>query len=141
MQKYTVGLLFSEDLKTVILINKRRPEWQIGKLNGIGGHIEENEKPQDCMTREFKEETGVEIRDWSLFATLTDTEKWLVYFFRSVVSNDLISRCQTQTDEEVIQISLRDPLPENTIENLKWMIPLALSKDHNKYKERKNEKT
>ena len=34
--KYVAGFMFSEDRRLVALIRKSKPEWQKGKLNGIG---------------------------------------------------------------------------------------------------------
>ncbi len=39
MKLYVVGFMFTEDEKQVVLIEKKRPEWQAGKLNGVGGKI------------------------------------------------------------------------------------------------------
>ena len=55
---YTIGIVFSHNLKCVFLLRKNRPDWQAGKLNGIGGHIEEGEEPLNAMRREALEETG-----------------------------------------------------------------------------------
>ena len=52
--EYVVGLLFSPDRNTVVLINKTKPDWQAGKLNGVGGKIEEGESPLNAKT----------YRDW-----------------------------------------------------------------------------
>ena len=35
---YACGFLFSDDRRHVVLIRKRRPAWQAGKLNGVGGN-------------------------------------------------------------------------------------------------------
>lgn len=56
-RRYVLGFLFSEDGSRVLLIWKNRPAWQAGKLNGIGGKIEDGEQPLDAMKREFVEET------------------------------------------------------------------------------------
>ena len=40
MQKYSLGFVFDLPVEKVLLIEKQRPEWQKGKLNGIGGKIE-----------------------------------------------------------------------------------------------------
>ena len=40
MERMVVGFAFTEDRRSVILIRKNRPEWQAGRLNGVGGHIE-----------------------------------------------------------------------------------------------------
>ena len=37
IQHYACGFLFSQDRTRVVLIRKRRPAWQAGKLNGVGG--------------------------------------------------------------------------------------------------------
>jgi 8-oxo-dGTP pyrophosphatase MutT (NUDIX family) len=56
---YVLGFAFTVD-GSVALIRKAKPEWQAGKLNGIGGKIEEfDPSPVHAMTREFMEETGV----------------------------------------------------------------------------------
>jgi 8-oxo-dGTP diphosphatase len=45
MQTYACGFLFSLDRTRVLLIRKRRPAWQAGRLNGVGGKIEPGETP------------------------------------------------------------------------------------------------
>ena len=40
MTRYVAGFLVSDDRYYVALIRKKRPAWQEGRLNGIGGHIE-----------------------------------------------------------------------------------------------------
>ena len=37
LKKWVVGFIFNSDMDHVLLINKNRPDWQIGFLNGIGG--------------------------------------------------------------------------------------------------------
>ena len=59
MQNYVVGFLFNKDETQVALVRKNRPEWQAGNLNGIGGKMEVGETTNECMQREFKEETGL----------------------------------------------------------------------------------
>ena len=59
MKLYCCGFMFSKDFSHVLLIEKARPKWQEGKVNGIGGHLESGESPVDAMVREFEEETGL----------------------------------------------------------------------------------
>lgn len=55
---YVVGFAFDEQ-GSVALIQKKRPAWQQGRWNGIGGHIEQDESGAAAMAREFTEETGM----------------------------------------------------------------------------------
>ena len=42
----------------IIFVMKKRPEWQKGKFNLVGGKIEEGENEEQAALRELKEETG-----------------------------------------------------------------------------------
>ena len=42
-----------------------------GKWIGIGGHLKEDESPEECVRREIREETGLEVRDLKLKGILT----------------------------------------------------------------------
>jgi 8-oxo-dGTP pyrophosphatase MutT (NUDIX family) len=58
IQEYVLGFVFNLDKTKVALMRKTKPEWQRGRLNGIGGKIELGETSITAMHREFKEETG-----------------------------------------------------------------------------------
>lgn len=51
MSSYVCGFMCSWDLQNFLLIRKTHPEWQKGKLNGIGGKIESGCK--NLVTGEF----------------------------------------------------------------------------------------
>jgi 8-oxo-dGTP diphosphatase len=69
---YVVGFMFNPAENAVLLIRKRRPLWQEGKLNGIGGRIEEGETPEGAMRRECVEEVGIYCDTWNHFCVLSD---------------------------------------------------------------------
>ncbi len=119
MTAYVVGFAFG--VGEVALIRKARPAWQKGRLNGIGGHIEEGESSHEAMVREFKEETGVEIVDWDLFARFQGKD-WSVDFYRAFGVD--LTTLKTTTDEEVL-VYLVNSLPAEVLPNLLWLIPLA----------------
>lgn len=56
---YVLGFGFSDE--KLVLIEKDHPADQKGKINGVGGKIMQGENAWQAMTREFKEETGVDI--------------------------------------------------------------------------------
>lgn len=74
MKNYVVGFAFNDN--HVLLIEKKRPSWQKGSYNGIGGHIEEGETPKAAMVREFEEECGIASmeKDWEQFAIMKELE-------------------------------------------------------------------
>ncbi|MBN2239449.1 MAG: NUDIX domain-containing protein [Dehalococcoidales bacterium] len=116
--EYVVGFLF-DGKGHVALIRKLRPEWQKGRLNGIGGHIEEGETPQEAMVREFKEEAGVEL-EWEQFALMRGRGYRLHLFS----ARDSSAEPKTLTDEVVGWYEV-DNLPEDILANLTWVIPMA----------------
>lgn len=120
---YTVGFAFSKDHKTVALIEKQRPKWQAGKLNGIGGHVENGERYAAAQQREFWEETGVTISDWKAYATLVGPD-WQCRCF--VAFTDDIFNVQSMTDERVVRVPVDKVGLVPMIDNLAYLIPLAL---------------
>lgn len=136
VKRYVVGFYFAS--RSVVLgIRKRRPEWQRGKLNGIGGHVEEGESFEAAMVREFEEEAGVLIRSerWAHFCTLhgpaqVDADDFEVRFFvASLEDEDEVPL--TCTDEEVAWFPV-DSLIKHGVPNLRWLLPMvhpSLEKD------------
>lgn len=134
--KYVVGFLFDELGEHVALILKARPAWQAGRLNGIGGHIEKNETPLQAMRREFFEETGATVGNWSLFAKQQGcvhcADACEVYFFRAKAPLALLEGIDgfKNNEEEVVVQSVNNavlsPLQNRRLPNLLWLIPLAL---------------
>lgn len=127
MKKYYVaGFLFSEDYSKIVLIRKNKPEWQAGAYNGVGGKIElTDDSPLMAMIREFKEETGVEVKSWVEFCKLSGKE-FEVYFFKATGD---VTKVKTMEDEEVCIFDSSYVYTENLIQNLHWLIPLALDSD------------
>lgn len=129
MREWVVGFLFDMDAQTVVLIRKNRPEWQRGRLNGVGGKVEPGEFPVFAMVREFHEETGVRVTAaaWHRFACLR-WEEGVVHFFRAFVGTIVLDACRSMTDEPVGQYdvaALAAVGPERLTPNLRWLVPLA----------------
>jgi 8-oxo-dGTP diphosphatase len=124
-KKYVVGFLFYASSPFVALIEKKRPDWQRGKLNGIGGKVEPGEDCRDAMVREFREETGATVTDWRYFCRMFGGD-WEVYCYVATGDYDLHSI----TDELVRFLPLSSLSEFDLIPNLKWLIPLALDPEH-----------
>jgi 8-oxo-dGTP diphosphatase len=133
---YVVGFLREKATGDVIFIRKQKPQWQKGRLNGVGGKIEQGETPLQAMAREFHEEVGFEHREWRQFALLTDRtpsdNRSVVYCFAAEVDefpgwpDQDLPRRVTDVGEG---IELHDPLKIpgrlDIIPNLAWLVPLA----------------
>lgn len=121
---YVVGYAFSDPPDSVAMVLKRRPAWQAGKFNGVGGKVEQGENATEAMAREFIEEAGLHLEDWKLFCVLRGGDT-IVSFFRTF--NNLVFAARTMTDEPIVLCSPRW-LPANCISNSHWLVPLALDR-------------
>lgn len=122
---YVLGFAFNYVGSKVVLIKKNRPDWQKGRLNGVGGKKEDGETLLKAMVREFKEETDLETNegDWTRKGVLKSSE-FEVHIFIARLSHLELCLIKTITDEEVF---ITDPsLLSNAVPNLHWIIPLML---------------
>jgi 8-oxo-dGTP diphosphatase len=121
------GFLFERqggDNYRVLLVEKKRPPWQEGLLNGVGGKVEAGEEPLMAMHREFVEETGIkDAYPWRLFCTEVGRD-YVVHFYCAFVDEFPDYRAFNDKNE-----ALTDVWPMNDsrdrIGNLRWLIPLA----------------
>ncbi|MCO7176016.1 NUDIX domain-containing protein [Sporolactobacillus kofuensis] len=58
MLKYTLALLRYGH--KILMINRQKSPWQ-GAWNGVGGKLEIDESPKECVIREIWEETGIRL--------------------------------------------------------------------------------
>lgn len=64
-------LIFIEkDEKILTLCKQKRNSFGFGKLNGIGGHIEQGEEPFESAKREIMEEANIQVKNLDLSAIL-----------------------------------------------------------------------
>lgn len=63
--KQTTLCYLEQEGKTLLLHRvKKEQDENAGKWVGIGGHFEEGESPEDCVRREFLEETGLTLTSY-----------------------------------------------------------------------------
>lgn len=126
MEHMVLGFLFSPDCSEVILIRKKRPKWQAGRLNGVGGRVELGETPHHAMRREFREETALDIVTW-LRAMQFTCKGGTVFVYKAIApDNDTLWKYETRTDETVDVFSVADIYGKKVLDNIRWMVPLLL---------------
>jgi 8-oxo-dGTP diphosphatase len=122
---YVLALLFSADRRHVVLMRRTRPAWQAGRVNALGGKLLPDESPRDAARREVREEAGVDVADWEEFLVWDDP----VYRLHVVRAfDDAALRARTAEDQEVFLAEVQ-ALPPELIDNLRWLVPLALDAD------------
>lgn len=57
----TLGYIYYNHQYLMLFRNKKEKDINKGKWVGVGGHLEDNETPNECIIREVKEETGLSI--------------------------------------------------------------------------------
>lgn len=71
MRITTLCYIQRDDCYLMLHRTKKAQDENEGKWIGVGGHLEENESPDDCVIREAREETGLRLRDLKLRGVLT----------------------------------------------------------------------
>lgn len=85
----TLGFVLSPDRSQVLMTHRvgRADDEQYGKYNGLGGRMERDEDVATCMTREVREEAGIEVVHMVLRGTINWTgfgpsgSDWLGFVF------------------------------------------------------------
>jgi 8-oxo-dGTP diphosphatase len=134
-QQYVVGFAFNE-LERVLLVEKKRPDWQKGLLNGIGGKIEPGETPAEAMDRECHEETGLRLK-WTEVGLMrganTDGKRTLFECFIYYAKSEKVNQFQQMEDEPLSIWNIGDLSGRPVVANLNFLIPFMLCEDRPSY--------
>lgn len=124
---YVTGFLFSSDKSSVVLIEKLKPVKHRCMFNGLGGKVEDGELPRDAISREVAEECGLDVppSDWIHFLTLHRPGEYRASFL--FACSDTIFAAKT-LEVEKVRIFPVSKLPDASVYNLRWLIPLCLDK-------------
>lgn len=129
--RYVLMLVFSLELdKVVLLIKKHGPSFLRNKRTFPGGHIEEGESATQAGSRETREETGLDVTDWTEVCVITDLSEMHVVTGTSANIHDATDL----TDEPVEVWSVADltlaqaRAPEDFAPDLMPLLGLALNK-------------
>jgi len=130
MKHYVLGFIFNRHRDEVLLIQKKRPEWQAGHWNGIGGKVGDklgglSETPNEAIVRECCEETKMDGAGFEHVITML-CDGGTVFIYRAFCKDAYIPF--TQVEDEVLQAWHVDSLPEEMMVNCKLMIEICLAK-------------
>lgn len=128
ISRYCLGFVFDPTRTHVALVRKRRPAWQAGRLNGIGGKVEPGETPLQAMVREFHEEAGVLTapEQWRCFGLMHGID-FDVHLFTATMPLTGLRSC---TDETIEVWPVWNTLLEPTcVSNLACALSTALDVD------------
>ena len=84
---------------------KKNEDENAGKWIGLGGHLLEDESPEECIRREIREEAGLEVQDLRLRGILT--------FILPEWGNEITFLYTARAEEQ--------PLPDCPEGELKWI--------------------
>jgi 8-oxo-dGTP diphosphatase len=134
MVKYVAGFMFDLQRSVVLLVEKERPAWMQGYLNGIGGHVKEGESSIAAMVREFSEETGIATlnNEWVSYARLTGDNDggWEVEWYWATRNNSELQLARPPVGGERLHLVLTGAVlggTAGTMANLPWLMALALA--------------
>lgn len=125
---YVLLLAFSRNADKMLLIRKQYPDYQIDKLNGLGGVMKPAEAPVEAAVRKFENETGIktEYSMWRHFATILYKEAVL---YCVVMRSNVIFQYGSR-GEEVILFNVQDvvgrKLADEIMQDLHHLVPMAL---------------
>lgn len=123
-QEYVLGFAFDATGDNVVLIKKRKPDFQRDRFNGVGGKIEPGESPLEAMEREFREEAfELSHQHWRLFGTLEGD--WGKIYLFSIFAGELAGQIGSRS-EPVFNFPV-NALPPTILPNVAWMIAMARS--------------
>lgn len=139
MTKYIIGILFRRNFTEVLMIHKLKPEWQKGLINFPGGKMEllpftkpsiglydpRRETPFACASREFKEETNLDIPEkmWLHIGQIQGVDYTCEVM--TALWSESFGRAKTMEKEKIEWIKVSDFSALDTVSNVLWLTEFA----------------
>lgn len=82
MKSTTLCYIEKDNQYLMLHRNKKHNDPNEGKWIGVGGHIEEDESPEECVIREVFEETGLTLKEYSY--------RGVIYFISDVYEDEVM---------------------------------------------------
>ena len=109
---------------------KKDHDENAGKWIGIGGHLEGDESPEECVCREALEETGLNLTSLRLKGVITfilpDWGNELTFLYTARTETETLPEC---AEGELKWIPLEDVLSLSLWEGDRVFIPLLLTRE------------
>ena len=131
----TLGYVLSPDGTRVLMVhrNKRDDDEHLGKYNGLGGKLEDDEDVAACICREIQEEAGIDCGELQLRGTISwpgfgaNGEDWFgfVFLIRSFTGEPTMENHEGELEWIDIDRVLELPLWEGD----KHFLPLVFGDD------------
>lgn len=129
VKQTTLGYIYKDHQYLMLFRNKKENDINEGKWVGIGGHLEEGETPIECMIREAKEETGLEITNPIYRGEIKFTSN----DYSEIMHLFLIKECMGEVipcnEGELHWINEKDLLSLNMWEGDNIFLPLLINTD------------
>jgi 8-oxo-dGTP pyrophosphatase MutT (NUDIX family) len=110
----------------VLLIEKKRPEWQADRYNLPGGKIDDEETIHEAASRELLEETGIDCPPEQVRLMGTIEGPAFVVYVCHCDYGPLHDVAASLTDERIFWLPLSEALNhERLIDNLRIVIPFC----------------
>ena len=84
-------LCYIEKDEKYLMLHRIKKEIDVnkGKWIGVGGHFLENETPEECLLREVKEETGLELKSYKFRGLITFiSDEWQTEYMCLYTADD-----------------------------------------------------
>ena len=129
--KYTLCFIRRGD--KILMLNRQKPSW-MGMWNGVGGSMEADETPKECILREVWEETGIklsEVLDCGVVTWEDDGKDFGgMHIFLAEIPEDYDYMTPRGTQEGILDWKridwLLDPKNTGVIKNIQRFLPAML---------------
>jgi 8-oxo-dGTP diphosphatase len=115
-----VCIVFNEENKLLLVRRSENDNWMAGKFALIGGGIEENEIPEECIIREAKEEANLTLKKPKLVYSTIEGNTFLYVYVSKVTNSDRIKLNDEHTG--YIWVNSNDIEKYDTVPNLFDMV-------------------
>ena len=109
--------------------NKKHQDENAGKWIGVGGHLEQDESPEECVTREAREETGLTLKNLRMRGIITfilpDWGNELSFLYTAEAEGEIAADC---AEGELKWVPVEDVLRLSLWEGDRVFLPLLQSR-------------